>query len=201
MSSSPDLVYAELECVVEETEQGLQVIAPAIGWWVGPPAVGTRVTSDDAVGILERLHRRFRLVLPRHVGGRVVDGVAGKRTRVAIAYGERLLTLDRSAALVTDDNDAAINTASSGRTIQILAPTAGVFYCRSGPDRPPFVTVGDAVVVGQPVGLLEVMKTFSQIVFSEEDGCREARVSEILVTDGQEVRAGQHLLTLEPGEA
>jgi biotin carboxyl carrier protein len=46
-----------------------------------------------------------------------------------------------------------------------VAPTNGVFYGRPAPDAEPFVRVGERIAIGQPIGLIEVMKTFNQILF------------------------------------
>ena len=76
------------------------------------------------------------------------------------------------------------------------APTDGMFYSRPSPEAPPFVRPGDTLERGQPIGLIEVMKTFNQILF-EADGLPDpAVVEEVLVGDGEEVCAGDPLLRL-----
>ena len=39
----------------------------------------------------------------------------------------------------------------------------GIFYRRSAADAPPFCEPGDAVQIGDVIGLVEVMKQFSEI--------------------------------------
>lgn len=46
---------------------------------------------------------------------------------------------------------------------QILSPLPGTFYRSSSPDQPPFKADGDAVAVGEVIGLIEVMKSFHEI--------------------------------------
>ncbi|MDP2738160.1 MAG: acetyl-CoA carboxylase [Pseudorhodobacter sp.] len=46
---------------------------------------------------------------------------------------------------------------------QILSPLPGTFYRRSSPDAPPYKTDGDAVAVGEVIGLIEVMKSFHEV--------------------------------------
>ncbi|WP_431041469.1 acetyl-CoA carboxylase biotin carboxyl carrier protein [Streptomyces sp. P1-3] len=75
----------------------------------------------------------------------------------------------------------------------VCAPTVGTFYRSPEPGAPPFVTVGDTVRAGQPVGILEVMKMMSRI---EADTA--GRVVEILASDGQPVEFQQPLVRLEP---
>lgn len=45
----------------------------------------------------------------------------------------------------------------------IVSALPGVFYAAPAPDKPPFVQVGDRVEPGQAVGLIEVMKQFTEV--------------------------------------
>lgn len=46
---------------------------------------------------------------------------------------------------------------------QITAPLPGIFYRRPAPDKPPFADVGDTVEAGQTIGLIEIMKQFTEV--------------------------------------
>jgi biotin carboxyl carrier protein len=46
---------------------------------------------------------------------------------------------------------------------QILSPLPGTFYRASSPDKPPYKADGDAVAVGDVIGLIEVMKSFHEV--------------------------------------
>lgn len=46
---------------------------------------------------------------------------------------------------------------------EIVSPLPGVFYRSPGPDKDPFLHPGDKVESGQAVGLVEVMKQFTEI--------------------------------------
>jgi biotin carboxyl carrier protein len=80
--------------------------------------------------------------------------------------------------------------------VAVVSPTEGVFYRRSSPDAEPFVEIGGRVTLGQPVGLVEVMKTFNQIVYEGPGFPAEAEVLEVRCGDTEEVRAGQVLIVL-----
>ena len=80
----------------------------------------------------------------------------------------------------------------------VCAPTDGVFYRRPAPDAPPFVEVGSRVQAGQSIGLVEVMKTFNQIVYGGPGLPDEAEVIEVRCDDGAEVSAGQVLVVTRP---
>jgi len=71
-------------------------------------------------------------------------------------------------------------------------PLPGIFYRRPSPDQPAFKEVGDMVAAGDPVGLVEVMKTFTQVP-AEAAG----RLVRFLVDDEAEVMAGEPLYELE----
>lgn len=74
----------------------------------------------------------------------------------------------------------------------IRAPLTGVFY-RSGTEgEPPLASVGDVVVEGQTVGVLEAMKTFNAV---ESD--RVGRVVQIAFDDHAAVQSGDVLFVLE----
>lgn len=45
----------------------------------------------------------------------------------------------------------------------IQSPLPGVFYQKPSPDDAPFKAKGDAVAVGDTIGLVEVMKTFIEV--------------------------------------
>lgn len=48
-------------------------------------------------------------------------------------------------------------------TSKIVAPLPGIFYRRPAPDKAPFVEVGARVEVGQTIGLIEIMKQFTEV--------------------------------------
>lgn len=51
----------------------------------------------------------------------------------------------------------------AANVVRIESPMVGVFYRASSPDSPPFAEVGDTIEVGQPIGLIEAMKVFSEV--------------------------------------
>lgn len=77
-------------------------------------------------------------------------------------------------------------------TKTIPAPLPGTFYRRPAPDQPPFKNEGDPIAAGEAVGLIEVMKTFTQVV-AEEGG----RIVRFLVENEAAVMAGEPLYELE----
>ncbi len=46
---------------------------------------------------------------------------------------------------------------------QLLSPLPGTFYRRPSPDKPAYKNDGDKVAKGDVVGLIEVMKSFTEV--------------------------------------
>jgi acetyl-CoA carboxylase biotin carboxyl carrier protein len=86
---------------------------------------------------------------------------------------------------------AAIVPAASDSSI--TAPLLGTFYTTLEPNAPPCVKVGDLVEADHVVGLIEVMKLFTQVTAG-----RRGRIREVLVTSGTLVEHGQPLFLIDP---
>jgi acetyl-CoA carboxylase biotin carboxyl carrier protein len=82
---------------------------------------------------------------------------------------------------------------SSSTQITIKAPMIGTFYRSSGPDKEPFVKVGDKIDAGSPICIIEAMKLFNEIE-SEVSGT----VVKVLVNDATPVEYDQPLFIIEP---
>lgn len=75
----------------------------------------------------------------------------------------------------------------------VIAPLTGIYYASPSPTAPPFVKVGQEVVAGQVIGLIEAMKLFNEIK-SDASG----RISKISAENGALVRAKQTLIEVVP---
>lgn len=77
--------------------------------------------------------------------------------------------------------------------ITIKSPMIGTFYRAPGPDKAPFVNVGDEISVGKVLCIIEAMKLFNEIE-SEVSG----KIVKILVDDAQPVEYDQPLFLVDP---
>lgn len=77
-------------------------------------------------------------------------------------------------------------------TTYIKSPMVGTCYLSPEPGSEPFITVGSKVNKGDPIIIIEAMKTFNTIP-STESGV----VSEILVSDGQPIEFGENIIAIE----
>ena len=69
----------------------------------------------------------------------------------------------------------------------------GTFYRSGGPDKPPFVKVGDKIESGKTVCIIEAMKLFNEIE-SEVKGT----IVKVCVEDASPVEYDQVLFIVEP---
>ena len=76
------------------------------------------------------------------------------------------------------------------KTIQ--APVPGIFYRRPAPDQPTYKNDGDAVAVGDTLGLIEVMKTFTPVE-AEYPG----RIVRFVADNEEPIMAGQLLVEID----
>ncbi len=77
--------------------------------------------------------------------------------------------------------------------MRVESPMVGVFYRAPNPGAPAFVDVGDTVVPGQMLCILEAMKLFNELK-AETAGVVRA----IHVENAQPVEYGELLFELEP---
>lgn len=183
--------------VATDAAGGTSLRAPKVGYWSVAIRDGSLLEPGSTVGRLTQLRRRFALVVPQGVEGRVV--IAGPLVAEReVEYGEvllRVVAFSVAAAKAPRGSDQITKNTKGG--LQIVAPTDGVFYRASAIGARPYVVVGDRVTRGQTVGLIEVMKTFNPIAYDGVDLPGDAEVVEVLVSDETEVGAGQPLVVVK----
>jgi acetyl-CoA carboxylase biotin carboxyl carrier protein len=72
---------------------------------------------------------------------------------------------------------------------QILSPLPGTFYRKPAPDKPNYKELGDAVAIGDVIGLIEVMKSFIEV---KADAA--GKIVKFIADNEEPVMAGQPLL-------
>jgi acetyl-CoA carboxylase biotin carboxyl carrier protein len=77
--------------------------------------------------------------------------------------------------------------------VTIKSPMIGTFYRSPGPDKPPFVNVGDVVKPGSVICIIEAMKLFNEI---ESD--ISGKIVKVLVDDAKPVEYDQPLFLVDP---
>lgn len=77
--------------------------------------------------------------------------------------------------------------------IEVKSPMIGTFYRSAGPDKDPFIKVGDKISQGDVVCIVEAMKLFNEIE-SEVSG----EVVKVMVDDASPVEYDQVLFLVDP---
>lgn len=95
-----------------------------------------------------------------------------------------------SAPVAPSESKPAAPAMASGHKIR--SPMVGTMYSSPSPDSAPFVTIGQAVKVGEVLCIVEAMKMFNEI---EAD--RTGKIVDILVANGDPVEYDQVLFVIE----
>jgi oxaloacetate decarboxylase alpha subunit len=77
--------------------------------------------------------------------------------------------------------------------VPVNAPLSGVFYRSPSPASPPFVEIGESVVPGQVLCIIEAMKLMNEII-AETAGT----LHKVMVENGHAVEQKQVLLYIKP---
>jgi acetyl-CoA carboxylase biotin carboxyl carrier protein len=127
--------------------------------------------------------------------------------KIEIQIGDTKLSLDRSAAAVpvnfaSAEHEPVAMEKAKKKTFHkedkddfVLAPISGVFYIAKVPGEPPYVSAGDSVKKGEPICIIEAMKTMNEIVAP-----RSGVIESVLVGDSESVTANQPLFKYSEGK-
>jgi acetyl-CoA carboxylase biotin carboxyl carrier protein len=118
--------------------------------------------------------------------------VEGKEGRIRVARSAAPVVQATLPAAVAAPPAAAAAADESHHPGAVLSPMVGIAYLSPDPGAPPFVTVGQPVVAGQTLLLIEAMKTFNQI-----KAPRNGTLTRILVISGAPVEYDQPLMIVE----
>ena len=183
-----------IELLLERDARGLRLLSPGVGWFCGALAQGELLGPGHAAGELITLGRRRRLIVPEGASG-IVRNPPPARLRAAVGYGELLYelgALNVAEALPERVSDAR---SAGDDELGVRAPQTGRFYHRSAPGEPSLCEVGRELEVGTPIGVIEVMPTFTQGVYRAERGLpARARIVHVIAPDGGDVHEGKPLL-------
>ena len=75
---------------------------------------------------------------------------------------------------------------------EVLSPLPGIFYRRPAPEMPPYKESGDQVTAGDIIGVIEVMKQFTEI-HADAGG----KILRFLVDNDAPIESGQPVLLIE----
>jgi oxaloacetate decarboxylase alpha subunit len=149
------------------------------------------VAEDADAERAERIRELVKIVQESGVGEIEIED---EGMRVSVRRADESASAVAGPAVEAAEVVTAEAEASQGDGVfRIESPMVGVFYRSPSPGAPPFVDIGEAVVPGQTLCLLEAMKLFNELK-AEVGG----RVRAIHVENAQPVEYGQLLFEIEP---
>ncbi|MBI5364493.1 MAG: hypothetical protein HZA53_15050 [Planctomycetes bacterium] len=174
-----------------------QLLSPGVGLFTEARAAGHVLVAGESAGALLVLGRTARLVVPEGVQGRVANAPR-ERVHAPVGYGDVLYELEPLSASDAAGSATSRDASTSSGALVLRSPQSGRFYHRPAPGEAAFASAGSVVADGQPVGLIEVMKTFTHVVYRANASLpQQAKVARYVAADGGEVRAGDALIEFE----
>jgi biotin carboxyl carrier protein len=200
MTGAMDTRRAELR--VDSRDGEVRLLSPGVGLFTRAEPPGRVLTAGQTAGQLVVLGRAIALVVPGGVTG-VVRSPLPERVREPVAWDTVLYELDSldAADAQLGAGVAAGDADGDAGGLVVRAPQTGRFWHRAAPGEPAFVSAGEQIGPGHALGLIEVMKTFTQVPYTPSGTLpTRARVVRLLVQDGEDVTEGVPLVEVEPVE-
>jgi acetyl-CoA carboxylase biotin carboxyl carrier protein len=187
-----------VELLREETEGRVRLLSPGVGLFTGAAHPGHVLTEREHAGWLVTLERAVSLRVPEGVSG-VVSSPSPERIRAPVGWGDVLYELEPLERAGTVASKHTTKARDPGGALVLRSPQTGRFYHRPSPAEPALVSEGALLRAGAPVGLIEVMKTFTHVTYRAEGGLpASARVVRVLAADGADVEEGEPLIEVAP---
>jgi len=184
--------------VVRDGER-TRLTSPGVGLFTDAAGKGTVLVPGQRAGFLITLGRAAPLVVPAGVSG-AVRSERPEAVHAAVGYGAVLYELEGVEALEAGAQGIGADAGAAGG-LHFPAPQSGRYWHRPAPGEPALIAAGQLVGPGTAVGLIEVMKTFTQVAYRPDParGLPErARVVRLVAGDGAEIAQGAPLFEVEP---
>lgn len=156
-----------------------------------------KFVSKSGVSEVELETKEIKIVIrtPKTANQVVVQSAPAIATPVAQVVTSAVATPVVAAPAVEakTPTPAANSGADESKYVTIKSPMIGTFYRSSGPDKAPFVNVGDEINSGKTVCIIEAMKLFNEI---ESD--IKGKIVKVLVNDASPVEYDQPLFLVDP---
>jgi acetyl-CoA carboxylase biotin carboxyl carrier protein len=120
------------------------------------------------------------------------DGVSVRVARHLSAPSSRTRSAEAPPSAAMSPAPAAASLDPTQHPGAVISPMVGTAYLGPAPGARPFVEVGGQVKTGEPLLIIEAMKTMNQI-----PAPRSGTVIQVLIGDGQPVEYGQPLMIIE----
>jgi acetyl-CoA carboxylase biotin carboxyl carrier protein len=122
----------------------------------------------------------------------IVEQVVTAAPVVALPAASAARPAEAPASAAAPPAPATPVAASGKKLVEIKSPMIGTLYRSASPDKPKFVDVGQEVLVGQTVCIIEAMKLFNEI---ESDVA--GKIVEVKIENASPVEFDQVLFVVE----
>ena len=153
------------------------------------------IAEDEDAERAERIRELVKIVQESGVGEIEIED---EGMRVSVRRADELPATGAAPLLTAESTEYGAGPAEpdAAAALRVESPMVGVFYRAANPGAPAFVDIGDPVVPGQTLCVLEAMKLFNELK-AEVAGI----VASIHVENAQPVEYGQLLFEIEPALA
>ncbi len=155
------------------------------------------VAEDEDAERAERIRELVKIVQESGVGEIEIED---EGLRVSVRRADELTVTGTALPVATtegrDYDVTSVEHPDAAAAMRVESPMVGVFYRAPNPGASAFVDIGDAVVPGQTLCVLEAMKLFNELK-AEVAGT----VASIHVENAQPVEYGQLLFEIDPALA
>jgi acetyl-CoA carboxylase biotin carboxyl carrier protein len=121
-----------------------------------------------------------------------VQNQSGQINNISQAQAQPIITPVTTHTNQDIETVPVINNSESSLNKYVKSPMVGTCYLSPEPGSKPFIQVGSKINKGDPIIIIEAMKTFNTIP-STESGI----VKNILVNDGQPIEFGEDIIEVE----
>ena len=150
-----------IEMIVRLEGERVLLCSPGVGLFSGALPESSAMVAGQGAGVLITLERRAQLIVPDGVQG-IVRSKPPARLRDPVQYGQVLYEVSAMESVSQATPRANGPRAELNGELLLRSPQSGRFYHRTAPGEPTLCEVGRELEIGTPVGLIEVMKTFTQ---------------------------------------
>ncbi len=152
-----------------------------------------KFVSKSGVSEVELETKEIKLVIKTPKSGAVIQASPAVYAAPVVTAPVQAQAVVAAPSEAKSAPPAASNGTDESKYLTIKSPMIGTFYRSAGPDKPPFVNVGDEVNVGKAVCIIEAMKLFNEI---ESD--IKGKIVKVLVNDASPVEYDQPLFLVDP---
>lgn len=158
-----------------------------------------RLVKKNKITELEIEREDFKIVIKAEKDKKGEQVSAIQQVVPQVQYAQPQMPVSQPIAHTQPSTSAPENTTTEAveqenpNLVEIKSPMIGTFYRSPGPDKSPFVSIGDSVSNGQTICMIEAMKLFNEIE-AEVTG----KIVKILVEDATPVEFDQPLFLVDP---